>query len=282
MKRRKVLVLLSLSLVLLLACSFGGGKEEEVPVEIPTLAPPPVEEPVEPPPPPVEEVAPPVEEAPPAEEVPAPEEPAPEEAAPAGGPLVGSDATWVQLVAAGDKSKEFGTVLGSRFVIDLPSAETYSYAFVDGAEFGDVYVEAEVETVKADNNGISVICRQSDDGWYELRIHTRGPDTGSYQMFRYDFSLLSRNQNPYVNLLKNLTKVNSPDIINGSLKVNTVGFSCKGEELRVFINGVEQLPPDKQVVTDDRLDSGSVGFGAMSFGGGPVQIEFLLNSFTAE
>ena len=279
MKRTKVLVLLSLSLVLLLACSFGGDKAEEEPVEIPTLAPPLVEEPVEPPPPPpVEEEAPAPEEAPPAEE----EAPAPEEAPPVAEPLVGSDATWVQFVAAGDKSKEFGTEMGSRFVIDLPSAETYSYAYVDGAEFGDVYVEAEMETVKADNNGISVICRYSDDGWYELRIATRGPNTGSYQMFRYDPSLLARKQVPYVNLLKNLTKVNSPDIINGSLKINTVGFSCKGEELRVFINGVEQLPPDKQVVTDDRLDSGSVGFGAMSFGGGPVQIEFLLNSFTAE
>ena len=172
--------------------------------------------------------------------------------------------------------------MGGRFVIDLPSAETYSYAFVDGAEYGDVYVEVDVETVKADNNGIAVICRQSDEGWYELRIATRGPNTGSYQMFRYDPSLIARKQVPYVNLLRNLTKVNTPDIINGSLKINNIGFSCKGEELRVFINGVEQLPPDKQLVTDDRLDSGSVGFGAMSFGGGPVQTEFLLNSFTAE
>ena len=172
--------------------------------------------------------------------------------------------------------------MGGRFLFDLPSAETYAYAFVDGAEFGDVYVEVEVETVQADNNGIAVVCRQSDDGWYELRIATRGPNTGSYQMFRYDPDLLARNQVPYVNLLKNLTKVNTPDIVNGVLKVNTVGFSCKGEELRVFINGVEQLPPDKQVVMDNYLDSGSVGFGAMSFGGGPVQIEFVLDSFTAE
>jgi hypothetical protein len=276
MKRMKVFVLLSLSLLLVLACSFGGDKAEEQPVEIPTLAPPPVEEPVEPPPPP------PVEEAPAPEEQPAEEQPAAEEAAPAGGPLVGSDASWVQVIAAGDASKEFGTAMGGRFVIDLPSAETYSYAFADGADFGDVYVEVDVETVKADNNGIAIVCRQSDEGWYELRIATRGPNTGSYQMFRYDPSLLSRNQVPYVNLLKNLTKVNTPDIINGSLKINNIGLSCKGEELRVFINGVEQFPPDKQVIMDDRLDSGSVGFGAMSFGGGPVQTEFLLNSFTAE
>lgn len=270
MKRSKVLVLLILSLTVLLACSLGGGNEEEPVAEIPTLAPPPTEAPT---------VAPPPTEAPPLpEEQPVEEQPV----APAGGPLVGSDATWVQVVAAGDSSKEFGTQIGDGFMIDLPSAETYSYAFVDGAEFGDVYVEVDVETVLADNNGIALVCRQSDDGWYELRIHTRGPDTGSYQMFRYDPALLSRNQVPYVNLLNNLTKVNTPDIVNGVLKFNTIGFSCKGEELRVFINGVEQLPPDKQVITDGNLDSGSVGFGAMSFGGGPVQIEFDLGSFTAE
>ncbi|MDX9863792.1 MAG: hypothetical protein RBT34_03195 [Anaerolineaceae bacterium] len=279
MKRTKVLILLSLSLLLLLACSFGASKAEEQPVEIPTLAPPPVEEPVQPSPPAEEAPSP---EAQPVEEQPTAEQPAEEEIAPAGGPLVGSDADWVQFIAAGDSSKEFGTAMGGRFVFELPSAETYSYAFAEGAEFGDVYVETDVETVKADNNGMAVVCRQSDEGWYELRIATRGPNTGSYQMFRYDPSLLARKQNPYVNLLKDLTKVNTPDIINGSLKINTIGLSCKGEELRVFINGVEQLPPNKRVVTDGRLDSGSVGFGAMSFGGGPVQIEFLLNSFTAE
>ena len=276
MKRTKIFVLLSLSLVLLLACSFGGDKTEEQPIEIPTLAPPLVEEPIEPPAPPVEE--PPTPEAQPVEEQPVVEE----EATPVAGPFVGSDATWVQFIAAGDSSKEFGTAMGGRYVLELPSAETYSYAFADGVEFGDVYVEAKVETVKADNNGIAIVCRQSDEGWYELRIATRGPNTGSYQMFSYDPSLKARKQNPYVNLLKNLTKVNTPDVINGSLKINTIGLSCKGEELRVFINGVEQLPPDKQVIMDSRLDSGSVGFGAMSFGGGPVQIEFLLDSFTAE
>lgn len=276
MKRFKVVLLLSFSLLVLLACSFGGDKAEEQPIEIPTLAPLPTQAPTLLPPPPEE---PPQPEPPAVEEVPPP---VVEEPAPAVGPLVGSDAAWIQVVAAGDKSKEFGTEMGGRFVIDLPSAETYSYAFVDGASFGDVYVEVDVETVNADNNGIALICRQSDDGWYELRIATRGPNTGSYQMFRYDPSLLARKRVPYVNLLNNLTKVNTPDIVNGILKFNTIGLSCKGEELRVFINGMEQLPPDKQVVTDGGLDEGSVGFGAMSFGGGPVQIEFDLGSFTAE
>jgi hypothetical protein len=194
---------------------------------------------------------------------------------------VGTDATWTEVVVAGDKGKEFASQIGGRIVVELPSAETYSYSFVEGANFADVYVEAEAETVISDNNGIALICRQSDDGWYELRIATRGPNTGSYQMFRYDPSLIARKQVPYVNLLKNLTKVNTPDIVNGVLKINTIGFSCKGDELRVFINGVEQLPPDKQVVTDSRLSEGSVGVGAMSFGGGPVQIEFPLDAFTA-
>ena len=77
MRRLKVFVLLTVSLMLLLACSLGGDKTEAQPVEIPTLAPPPVEEPVEPPPPPpVEEV--PTLEVQPTEEQPAVvEEPAP-------------------------------------------------------------------------------------------------------------------------------------------------------------------------------------------------------------
>ena len=270
MKRIRTLLLISMSLLVLLACSLGGAKATEEPpiLEIPTLAPPPIEAPTLPPPPPVEE---------------APAEPEPEVEEPAltGGPFVATDASWKEHVAAGDSSKEFTLQMGRRMIFELPSAETYAYVFAEDVSFGDVYVETEVETVKADRNGIALICRQSDRGWYELRIATRGIETGSYQLYRYDPDLLARKQVPYVNLLKNMTKVNTPDIINGVLKINTLGFSCKGEELRVFINGVEQLPPDKRVVTDNRLKEGSVGMGAMSFGNGPVQIEFLLDSFTA-
>lgn len=275
MKRVKTLLFLGLALLVLLACSFGSNADEPELIDMPTLAPMPVEEEATLPPAPTAEV--------PTE--PQPEEPQPEapteEPADSGGPLVGSDATWTEFISAGDKSKEFSTELGGRIVYELPSAETYTYSFVDGASYEDVYVEAKVETVKADNNGMAVVCRKSDKGWYELRIHTRGPDTGSYQLYRYDPSLLARKKVPYVNLLKDLTKVNTADIINGTLKINTLGFSCKGEELRVFINGVEQLPPNKKVVTDDYLSEGTVGVGAMSFGGGPVQIEFILDDFTA-
>ena len=271
MKRIRTFLLISMSLLVLLACSLGGAKATEEPpvvLEIPTLAALPQEAPTLPPPPPVEET---VAEAQP--EVP---EPTPTEVS-----FDAASATWKEFVTAGDKSREFSFQMGRRVVFELPSAETYSYVFAEDVSFGDVYVETEVETVKADRNGIALICRHSDRGWYELRIATRGIETGSYQLYRYDPDLLARKQVPYVNLLKNMTKVNTPDIINGLLKINTLGFSCKGEELRVFINGVEQLPPDKRVVTDNRLKEGSVGMGAMSFGNGPVQIEFLLDSYTA-
>ena len=165
---------------------------------------------------------------------------------------------------------------------ELPSPETYAYTDRVDAVYGDVFVEAEFETFKGGPNGIAVICRGSNRGWYELRITTINssgrPYAGSYELYRYDYSLKEQGKNPYYNLLRNMPRINSVDVVNG-YSYNTIGLICEGNQIRPFINGVEQFP-NKQQVFDDVLTEGTVGVGAMSFGGGPVEIVF--NSFTVE
>ena len=258
-------------MVLVLSCAVFGGdeaeppQEEEVvvipPTEVPTLAPP--------------TQAPPPTEAPPTEE---PEEE--EEPVPTGFDSV--SANWSAFTAAGDKSKEFWYQNGNILKFEMPSPESYTYAFAQDVNMGDVEVKVVAKTKETGQNGIAVICRKSDEGWYELRVHTAGPYAGSYAMYRYNTAYADEGKNPYVNVLRNLDRIFSQDIINGPNKTNTLVLACQGEELRVFINGKEQFkPPDDEVVRDDVLTSGSVGVGVMSFGSGKVNVEIDLEQMTA-
>lgn len=255
-----------------LACGFGGGDEEP-----PTTEPPAIPTVVELPPTEPPEIP---TEMPPTEppEVPTPipteQEASSEETEETDQTSAGSG-EWSTWVAAGDKTKQFANLSGNLLKIKLPSAETYAYAEIIDANYTDVYVEAEVETLNGGTNGLAVLCRSSEDGWYEVRIHTIGSkdySAGSFQVYRYDSSLLDQKKNPYVNLLPDLIKLNSVDIING-YKVNKVGLLCEGNQFKVFINGkVQMLKGEELVMTDNAFPAGSVGVGAMSFGEGSVEI----------
>ena len=276
MKKKVYILPLMLLVLASMACSVLGGAQptEEVvlPTAIPTMA---VEElPTELPPTPVPPTPEPVVEQPTEAAMEAPTEP------PA--PQAPAEPQWETWVAAGDPSKEYVESSGSRMNFQLPSPETYAYADRVDAVYGDVYVEAEFETFKGGPNGIAVICRGSDRGWYELRIATVNssdrPFAGSYELYRYDYSLKQQGKNPYFNLLKNMPRINTVDIVNG-YTYNKIGLLCEGNQIRPFINGVEQFP-NKQEIFDDVLKEGTVGVGAMSFSGGAVEIVF--NSFTVE
>jgi len=268
---KRILVLLPLIMVLLLSCGVFGGGEAEAPVEEEVVVVPPTDVPT---------LAPPTQ-APPPTEVPPTEAPT-EEVVPEPVGFDAATATWDHFVAAGDKAKDFWYQNGNIIKFEMPSPETYTYAFAQGVDMGDVEVKVVAKTKDSSQNGIAVICRQSDEGWYELRVHTVGPYAGSYSMYRYSTAFANENKNPYINILRDLDRAFTSDIVNGPNKTNTIVLACQGEQLRVFINGKEQFkPPQDVVVTDDVLTSGSVGFGVMSFGNGKVNVEVDLEQMSA-
>jgi S1-C subfamily serine protease len=182
----------------------------------------------------------------------------------------GDLSNWQQWVAAGNSSQNYAEVVNNRLKVKLPSAETYTYIENLGYVYDDVYVETEFTTIAGGRNGMAVICRSSDVGWYEFRISTRGMYAGSYEIYRFDFEQKSKGRNPYVRLIAS-ERTYSQDIKNG-FQTNAIGMSCYGNELRFWVNGVEQTRHNKAVV-DNVLSSGYVGIGVMSFSDGPVDIE---------
>jgi hypothetical protein len=268
---KKFIWLFSILLIVSLACSFKGSNNEKkqptekeevtVQVETPTIAP--TEAPLEPTAEPTTE---------PVEEVIEPTATAESSGDSYIEEFDGDTDAWYTWVAAGDASKNFTALKPGAVSFSLPNAETYTYLANKSYEYDNVYVEAVMTAKVYGDNGLAVICRVSEIGWYELRIHTTGMYAGSFEVYRYDQNLKDEKKNPYVSILAGNARLNSVDILSGS-KTNTIGLLCNGEYITPVINGVSQTLPKEVPITDNILDSGQVGVGAMSFSNGKVEIE---------
>ncbi len=94
---------------------------------------------------------------------------------------------WKQWVPAGDATKSYAQLLLGRLRFELPSPETYVYVQNTKYTYKDVLTVANFETVETDGkNGVAVVCRYSDQGWYELRVSTMGDRAGWIEIYRYD------------------------------------------------------------------------------------------------
>ncbi len=273
MKKRLLYLVLIFALISL-SCQIGGGQQatEEIvlpTVELSTVVSPPTELPspeptaIQEPTATREPTQPPVPKATPTEAK------SPYYSMDFGGDL--SD--WSQVVLAGDPNKTYVRQVGNHLKFEVPSPETYVYVENDAFSYKNIYTETEFETIKNGANGIAMWCRGSSKGFYELRVHTIGPQAGTYELFRYDFLLKQQNKVPYVQLLKGIGQVSTYDIHPG-LGMNTIGMLCQGNEIRVFLNGVEQLINHEAPGKDDTLTEGTIGLGVMSFSKGSVEVDF--------
>ena len=188
---------------------------------------------------------------------------------------------WKQWVPAGDPTKSYFKLDLGRLRFELPSTETYVYVQNTKFTYQDVLAVTTFETVETDGkNGVAILCRISDHGWYELRVSTMGDRAGWIQIYRYDPRLKALGENPYVNLLLPTYQLESIPIsaIKNGFAVNTIGLQCKGNTLSVYINGQAMIHPRLNVpiiVTDNTLQEGTVGVGVMSFSTGKSYVEFI-------
>jgi hypothetical protein len=188
----------------------------------------------------------------------------------------GDLSNWQYFIVTGDPNAAYVTPVAGKLRFELPrNVEAYVYAYNTSAEYQDVYVETNAETIKTGRNGIAIVCRMSDQGWYELRVSTAGYEVGRFAFYRYDSALKAQKQNPYVNLLGGYPNLASVDLKNGA-NINTLGLLCYGNQIIPFINGVQPKGADKQplVITDNTYSSGYAGIGAMSYAEEAVTIDF--------
>jgi len=250
---RPLLFLVSMLLIVGLACSGGGTA--------PTQAPPPTQ--------PVQVI--PTEVPPEPTEVPPTEAPAPTEP-PASqseqffteefdDPLSND---WSVLTVTGsndaDPDKVTVEAQDGKLVWNFDSEYVYYYLFYDAFTYEDVKVNVSADNRGRNNNNISLICRYDPDiGWYEFNI----ANNGLYDI--YYAEVTSSGEISYTRI----TNGGSNSIKQGK-EVNEYSISCKGDELSLTINGDEV-----NTVTEKNygLRDGQVGVSVSSFNVLPILIE---------
>lgn len=143
----------------------------------------------------------------------------------------------------------------SRVYIQANDAYSNVYLVYDAFLPADVRVDSFVELVQGTNkNNISLICRASDEGWYEFSMHTGG----YWYIWKYEGG-------EYTELKRGASRA-----INMQKATNELTATCIGTELTFYVNGTELGS-----VRDNRFkDDGQVGVSVSTFDIPEVGVEF--------
>jgi hypothetical protein len=168
-----------------------------------------------------------------------------------------------KLVIKGGKESEFDPKTNNGKLVvkispekkDLPWAYLINNAF----KYADVQLEVVTTNLGINANGVSLVCRYSDSGWYEFRIS----NNGKYSIFAFGPGGTVP-QGGY-----ELADAGSPAIHTGNAK-NVYTATCKGNQLTLEINGTLVAKPNARY----DYPEGNIGIGFSSPQNLPVDVEF--------
>ena len=171
--------------------------------------------------------------------------------------------SWSSAMSSGIESQVKMSINGGVLAVQLsPYEDKIPWVQLINEDF--TYTDVQVEAVTTNNgnnaNGVTLVCRHSDAGWYEFVVS----NAQLYAIYAYD--ALGSVQPGYFEMAAGgSTTVKSGHITNVYTAV------CKGNELTLLVNGT----PVKSI-TDTRYNftEGKIGIGASSPQMLPVDIEF--------
>ncbi len=172
----------------------------------------------------------------------------------------GNLGNWTYFISKNDKDANTNGVEpvsdNGYLVLDLTKYLNV-YVMYDPHTYTNVRLDARVDNRGTNNNNINLICRYSEEGWYEVAI----ANNGLYWLYAYDGV-----KGTYVRLANG-----GSNKIKAGKEVNEYTFICNERNLIIEINGFEtKTYTDNQYVFRD----GKVGIGASSFKDMPVKVEF--------
>lgn len=244
---RPLIFIASLILAVSLACSVNLTDE---PTAVPQQ--------------PVDTTAQPAQPIQPQQDVPATEEAQPiQPVSPSSGPFFteefDSDPQWYYEVIKGtdssDAEKATYKFESGRMIFDIPDPELYAYYMFKGDTYENVRLDIKVENRGVNSQQVSLVCRESDEGWYELSIQSDGT------------WILWAVQNGY-----NLVTNGGSTAIKQGKEVNEYTMICDDNQISFFFNGVEHK---SSPFTERKfaLKRGNVGFSISSLRAVPVKVE---------
>lgn len=173
----------------------------------------------------------------------------------------GSLALWPYFLTQGSESAVNFKLDGGRLYVQLapPQDERppFWYRVNNSFSYADVKIEMLVSNNGVNSNGVSLVCRYSEAGWYEFRVSNGG---------EYIISAYDAGGRFYYNLA-----IGGSPVINTGLSTNKYAAVCQGGDLTLIVNDV------LVTTTLDRrfnFTEGLVGLGVASPQGLPVNVDF--------
>ncbi len=176
---------------------------------------------------------------------------------------------WGLKIISGLEKQLIWSQVNGKFRIETLPPNDVNYIFLNKKHnYKDVVVTAEVENAGPLTDAFSLICRATENGWYEFRISP----SGYYELLRYDQYRADDGVNPYTNFVEK--QIGSTKIVGG-LEKNQFSLSCEGDVISAFVNG-EQLYWQKRplAIEDNTYNEGTVGFGFMGYDGKNYDVTF--------
>ena len=172
-------------------------------------------------------------------------------------------ASWTRFMTSGDERMVEQKVDLGKLSIDLFRLEdriAWYYLINNDYTYSDVKVEAVVTNRGVNANGVSLICRYSDIGWYEFFF--------SYSGF---YSINAVDRVGIVNLGSNKMFDGGSNMINAGLSTNVFAAECKGTELNLYVN---QTLISSVTDTLYNFTQGKIGLAVSSPERLPVSVDF--------
>lgn len=160
---------------------------------------------------------------------------------------------WAYFLALGEKNNVDISAQGEHLRFTITDYDTYAYLIYELQNYEDVRIDTEVTNQGSNNNNVGLVCRFSENGWYEFNISS----SGVYSIYAFD--------NKEYRLIRN----GGSHLIRIDKDSNQYGLACIGEDLTLYIN-------DEKVWSgnDSTFKSGMVGISVSTKSYQPVKVDF--------
>ncbi len=142
-------------------------------------------------------------------------------------------------------------------IFNIDAKDLYAYYTFNGQAYDNVRVDLNFENRGVNSQNVGLVCRASDEGWYEFSV---GSD-GLWYLYAHTPS------DGYVTLKNGGSKA-----VKQGKAVNEYGMSCNGDKISLYINGTE-VRDSPFVEKKYAFRRGTVGFNVSSLNVIPVKVE---------
>ncbi|MBI9048424.1 MAG: hypothetical protein JEZ00_03330 [Anaerolineaceae bacterium] len=141
--------------------------------------------------------------------------------------------------------------------------DSYVYKFYERDTYENVTIEAEINNMGVNNNGIAFVCQANEDRteWVEIRVSNQG----RYDLYHFDEERRDEYQNPYEDLMRfGRTDAFHP------VKNNLIKVTCDSNTYTLYVNDELVFESEAAVIEGQ----GGVGVGVLAYDELPVSIVF--------